>query len=273
MTATKPLPPHGTTARAKGRPSAGIKGCPCLPCRDAENHYSKRRRYLNDTGRTFMVPAAPVAEHLRTLFAAGAGWNQLRDVAESSNATISGILHGKSAKIRRTTANKFLAIQPGDATPPGRRVPAVGAIRRTRALLAIGHSCKAIYNASTVQHSKISILLGGTVDTVPKHVHERIALGYTKLAVTPGTSMRSFNRAARQGWPSPAAWDDIDDPQAVPDTGRNDTELGRRELAALRREEITHLAAYSIPENEIAARLAMAPAYVHDLIRDMKAAA
>ncbi|MFD7661018.1 hypothetical protein [Streptomyces sp. NPDC059788] len=270
---TKPLPPHGSTARAKGRPAAGIKGCPCLPCRDAENRYNKRRRLLNGTGRTFMVPAAPVADHLRALFAAGAGWNQLRDVAESSNATISAILHGKVKQIRRTTANKFLAIRPGDATPPGRRVPAIGAIRRTRALLAIGHTCKAIYGATTVEHTQVSELVTGRTDTVAKHVHERIAEGYAKLAGIPGTSARSRNRAAREGWPPPAAWDDIDDPACVPDAGRDDAELGRRELAALRREEITHLAAYSIPEHEIAERLGMAPAYVHDLIRNMRSAA
>lgn len=223
----KPLADHGTTARAKGRPDAGIKGCPCRPCRDAENRYEKRRRYLNDTGRTLQVSAEPVAAHLKILFAAGAGWVQLAAASNCSSATISDIRTGKSVTIRRATANKILAVHPGDALPPGLPVPTVGAVRRVRALLAIGHTCKAIYEASGVEHSTITELLNGRISMVARHVDERITKGYAKLAASPGISARSLNRATREGWAPPAAWDDIDDPDARPDwTGHCGTDRG-----------------------------------------------
>ena len=78
-TETKPLPEHGTNARAKGRPATGVPRCPCLPCRAAARAYEKRRRVLNATGRTLRVPVEPVAAHLDTLFAADAGWMQLAE--------------------------------------------------------------------------------------------------------------------------------------------------------------------------------------------------
>ncbi len=69
-----------------------------------------------------------------------------------------------------------------------------------------------------------------------------------------------------------AAWDDnIDDPAATPETDQNVVDLdNRRELAALRRAEIEHLASFNIPEHEIANRLGMSRDYVHDLLRDMR---
>ncbi|SDN18648.1 helix-turn-helix domain-containing protein [Streptomyces wuyuanensis] len=226
-TATKPLADHGTTARAKGRPSGGIPPCPCRPCRDAENAYDKRRRYLNATGRTLMVDTAPVADHIRDLFNAGAGWVQLAAATGCSSSTLHKILTGRIPQCRRTTANKILAVRPGDAIPPGRLVPAIGSIRRIRALLAAAHPCKAISIASGVEHSMISDLVNGSLSVVKLHVAQRIDAGYRKLAGTVGTSTRSRRRAERNQWAPPAAWDDLDNPAAHPEwTGHCGTDRG-----------------------------------------------
>lgn len=270
----KPLAEHGTTARAKGRPARGVKGCPCAPCRTAEATYDKKRRFLNATGRTLMVDATPVAEHLRQLFSAGAGWHQIATAAESSTATVHAIITGRITQCRRVTASKFLAIKAQDVIPSNRAVDACGSIRRMHALLALGHTNKAITVASGVEHSMLSDLINERLTTVTRHVADRIDIGFRALAAKRGTSARNINRARRNNWAPPAAWDDeaIDDPARGPETGA-DAELGRRELAAYRRQEIAHLASFGIPEREIAARLDLAGDYVHDLIRDMRKAA
>lgn len=225
----KPLADHGTTARAKGRPTAGIPGCPCPPCRAAENAYDKRRRYLNATGRSLMVDTAPVAAHLRHLFEADAGWSQLAAATGCSSSTLHAILTGRITECRRATANKVLAVQAGDAIPHGRMLPAIGSIRRLHALLAVGHRCLDISAASGVEHSMISDLVNERLTTIKRHVAERISLGYRKLSDSTGTSARSKNRALRHAWAPPGAWDDdtIDDPAAAPEwTGHCGTDRG-----------------------------------------------
>ncbi|MEU2566579.1 helix-turn-helix domain-containing protein [Streptomyces althioticus] len=225
----KPLAEHGTTARAKGRPAAGIPGCSCRPCRRAENAYDKRRRYLNQTGRTLMVDTAPVAAHLRDLFDAGAGWVQLAAVSGCSSSTIYNLLCEKNPQCRRTTANKLLAVRPGDCIPDHRRTDATGTVRRTRALMARAHACRTISKACGVDHSVLSELLAGRIDVVTIALARRVDNGFRQLAGSTGDSVRSLNRARREGWAPPVAWDDdtIDDPNAHPEwTGHCGTDRG-----------------------------------------------
>jgi hypothetical protein len=216
----KPLADHGTTARAKGRPSAGIPGCNCRPCRDAGNRYDKRRRYLNATGRTLTLPVEPIAQHLDTLFANDAGWVQLAAITKTSQSSLSRIRRRLQPVVHRDVAARILAVQPGDAAPAGRRVPAAGAVRRIQALMSLAHSVKDISAASKVEHSTISDLLNNDRDTITRHVADRIAHGYRTLAPTRGNSARSRNRAARNNWRDPQYWEDtdrIDDPNFDPD--------------------------------------------------------
>lgn len=217
----KPLADHGTTARAKGRPALGVKGCPCTPCRRAEAAYDKKRRVFNATGRNLMVDTEPVVIHLKDLFAAGAGWNQIAEAAGSSTATMHAILTGRVKRCRRTTASKLLAVKAQEVIPSSRPVDAVGSIRRMHALLALGHTNKAITAASGVEHSMLSDLINERVTVVTRHVAERIDVGFRALAAQRGTSVRSLNRARRNNWAPPAAWDDeaIDDPGAEPAYG------------------------------------------------------
>ncbi|MGW5711644.1 hypothetical protein [Streptomyces olivaceus] len=225
----KPLAEHGTTARAKGRPATGVPGCPCPPCRRAENAYDKRRRFLNQTGRTLMVDTKPVAAHLRGLFAAGAGWTQLSAISDCSTSTIQNLLTEKTPQCRRTTANKILAIQPGDAIPEQRSIPALGTIRRTRALMAQAHSCKAISSACHIDHSTVTDLLAGRLNVVTLGLARRVDHGFRSLSQTSGTSARSRNRARRESWAPAATWDDdtIDNPDAHPEwTGHCGTDHG-----------------------------------------------
>ncbi|NUQ95174.1 MAG: hypothetical protein HOY79_00970 [Streptomyces sp.] len=242
-TAVKPLPPHGTTARAKGRPAAGIKGCPCRPCRDAENAYDKRRRFFNESGRTFMVDSGPTQTHLKDLFTEGAGWTQLAAATTCSTSTLAAILNGERPEITRRVASRILAVQAADVLPPNRSVPAVGSVRRCHALVAVGHKFIDISDASQLDFATVRFIINAQPRTVSAPTAAAVSTAYEALAGRPGNSVRSRNRAEREGWRDPQWWEDygrIDDPTFDPD--KADRDLNFHERAKLRREEIEHLA-------------------------------
>jgi plasmid maintenance system antidote protein VapI len=226
-----PLPPHGTAARGTGRPAQGIPGCKCQPCRDAKLKADSLRALANLSGRPVRVPAAPVATHLRNLLDAGMGWRRITHASHCSSSTISRILNGQE-KVRRTVADRILAVQYRPA--PGRTVNATGTRRRIQALIAIGHTITGIAAESGVDHSVINDILNGAPN-VRGMTADRIAAAYDWLSRRPPVDNRpssvttSRNRAAREGWAPPAAWDDdeIDDPAAHPDwTGHCGTDRG-----------------------------------------------
>ncbi|MEV4970617.1 hypothetical protein [Streptomyces scopuliridis] len=223
----KPLADHGTTARAKGRPAAGIKACPCRPCRDAENAYDKRRRFLNETGRAVRVDSTPVTAHLKALFADGAGWDPLVAVTGCSSSTLVAILHGQRPKISRRVASQILAVNAQDAIPPRQRIPGIGSVRRCRGLIAAGHRVLDITESSPLDNSTVRYLINSAPERVTLPTAAGVLAACAQLAKRSGTSRRSLNRAAREGWAPLAAWDDIDDLNAQPDwTGHCGSDRG-----------------------------------------------
>lgn len=274
MTTTRELPPHGTYARARGNHRSGAQRCHCYPCRAAEGAYAKRRKFLKASGRPLLADAAPIAAHLKRLTTAGDSLTVIAEQIGYSRSTLANITSGRTKKVRSALADKILAIQPGNAMASNKSVPAIGSIRRLRALSAIGHYLKDIAAAADIEHSTASYLLNGHPETIHYELAQRINRGYRQLSTRRGTSARSMRRAEREQWAPPAAWDDdqIDDPNGTPDTG-DAAAMTRDELGAYRRQEIAHLASFGIPEHEIAQRLGMSPHYVHDLIRDRLSAA
>jgi len=189
------------------------------------------RALANLSGRPVRVPAAPVAAHIRSLLDAGMGWTRIGRAAHSSSCTIARILNGQEL-IRRTVADRLLAVKYRPA--PGRTVNATGTRRRIQALMAIGHTIVGIAAESGVDPSVIHDILGGCTN-VRGITADRIAAAYDWMSERPPTEGRksaatvSRNRAAREGWQPPAAWDDdtIDDPKATPDaTGCCGTDSG-----------------------------------------------
>lgn len=240
-----PLPPHGTAARGGGRPRFGIPGCTCQPCRDAKVKADTLRAIANASGRPVRVPAAPVAAYIRSLLDAGMGWTRITRAAHCSTCTIHRILGGQEL-VRRTVAERLLAVKFRPA--PGRYVDATGTRRRIQALIAIGHTVVGIAAESDVDHSVITDVLNGAAN-VRGLTADRIAAAYDWLSehepinVRPTAVVASRNRAARAGWRDPLWWadmGDIDDPHFDPEAA--DAELNFHQRAALRREEIIHLA-------------------------------
>ncbi|MFC9268999.1 hypothetical protein ACFTXJ_14650 [Streptomyces zhihengii] len=229
------------------------------------------RAVLNMSGRPVRIPAAPVAEHLRSLLDAGMGWTRITRAGKCSTCTIARILNGQEL-IRRTVADRLLAITYRPA--PGRYVEATGTRRRIQALIAIGNPVTGIAAEAEVDHSVITDILNGC-PRVRGITFDRIAATYDWLAHQPPVTSRASsatacrNRGRREGWRDPQWWDDmgdIDDPDFDPNTAERPA--NRDELSAYRLSEIAHLTSLGVPKNEIATRLGMNPDYVRDLIRD-----
>ncbi|MGW0780390.1 hypothetical protein [Streptomyces sp. NPDC002913] len=267
-TGTGPLQDHGTTARAKGRPTAGIKACPCRPCRDAENAYDKRRRYLNETGRSVRVDAGPATRHLKALFASGAGWNQLVAATRCSSSTLVAIVRDQRTTIARRVSDQILAVQIHEVLEPRRRISALGSTRRCRALIAAGFRFIDIAAASPLDEATIRNLINGRLDTIHATTADGITAAYTALSGKRGTSQRSLNRAARQQWAGPDYWDDadFDNPDFVPAT----TAPSQRELAVVRRAEVEHLARFGLSAEEIDTRVDLALSTIRQILLELR---
>lgn len=271
MTSTrrKPLPAHGTRARAGGSPHSGIPRCPCEPCRRAEYRYDVRRRHLAATNRKLTVDPTPAADHLRQLRADGMPVSAIIKAAKISRATVRQLVLGRPAPIRRTTASAILAIPARSAAGTAITVPSIGSTRRLRALVAIGHSGTRIRQATGLTHTTIWQVTAGRSPVVLASTADTIAGAYRLLVASPGASVRERNRAARNGWAGPLQWGrDIDDPDAEPQVGEMQAAMGRREarsvLAASRADEIEHLASFGIPAADIAGRVGLSVDYVRD---------
>ncbi|RKN40766.1 helix-turn-helix domain-containing protein [Streptomyces hoynatensis] len=260
-----PLAPHGTTARAKGRPAQGIGGCNCPKCTAALRRYDTWRRLQALNGTPLTVPVAEVSAHLRLLMDAGAGWNQLQDATGSSSSTLAAILHGKYKKVTRGTAQRILALSPGDAVPPRRAVDATGSIRRARALMAAGHTSKVIASRAGVDHTVLYALINARCDTVTKFTAERIADAYNALSQQQGPNVRAIRRAQRLGWQDPLFWEDcgqIDNPEYDPASVTVETTSGA-ELA----EEAAWMESHGYTREQAAYRLGVTKSYLDQCIR------
>lgn len=226
MTATKPLPPHGTTARYSGNPRDAIRiTCRCEDCRTAE----RRRKKRAATVGKLTVDAAPARAHIRRLLASGASYYSIAATSGCGINTVRNIGSGIRTEIWASTRNRLLAVTaaPDDKVP----VPALGSIRRVRALLAIGHPVLAIQSAAGISHNPMAKLVSGNVANIWQATADAIEAAYGALSNSTGNSPRSIRKAAREGWAPPAAWDGIDmsDPKAFPDfTGQCGTPRGFR---------------------------------------------
>jgi hypothetical protein len=230
--ATKPLPPHGTSARAKGRPASGIKGCHCDACRHAEYLANKAREVAALAGRPATIDATLVAAHIKKLIKAGATAHGIGVAARTHTHTVQLIHCGVRTTTRATTAKRILAVTIDAALNNYElRVDSTKSLRQIQALMAAGHSVTAIRNTCepAVERTTVSTLLNGKLSRIRACTAAAIDVGYQRLSMHTGTSAKSRLRAERAGWAVPAAWDGIDmsDPDAFPDlTGHCGTTQG-----------------------------------------------
>jgi hypothetical protein len=225
---TKSLPAHGTYARANG--VHGRRGpCNCGPCRTIRLRVKKRNKVNRQLGRASRVPAGLAQAHLKTLNETMT-WPQIGDLAGCDHGNLREIANGHVPVILCSTQNKILAVQP-QISAPGKPVDATGTTRRVRGLRALGYSPAFIAKAFGFSETHVRLLSRGDQPTVRHRIAVKVAAVFTELATVPAprstSATMSRNYAQAHGWAPPGAWDDIDDPNAVPDwTGHCGSDRG-----------------------------------------------
>jgi plasmid maintenance system antidote protein VapI len=210
---------------------------------DANKRYCKQYRLTRYTNGRRRVDAAPYAALVRRYTTAGWSYSELAALAGCSESVIHILLNG-TPRISPLSAARLDAIP---ATPPrpgeGAYVDVTGAQRRIRALHRIGHPMQDMAAALDLHPDHVSRIAHGRMPNVTSATDRNIKALYAAWQTRPGRSGESQQRAIRHGWRDPQWWEDygrIDDPAFNPDDIAD--ELGFRERAALRREEIIHLA-------------------------------
>lgn len=212
-TATTVIPAHGTEGRYKGR--RGQPGCRCSLCTRAVGKAVEIRRLDRLAGNPRRIPAAPLIAHLAVLRGAGMSWAQIGKAASTSASTPREIYVEKFPTVLRSTAEKLLAVTP-HRRPQAGFVRALGASRRLQALYALGHGHQFLVIDTGVSSSCIIDLITGRNTSIDVAIDTRIRETFERHSMTVGSNTRTLARARREGWPPPLAWDDIDDPAAIP---------------------------------------------------------
>lgn len=215
---------HGTYA------AYVLDRCRCAPCWASNNDYENQRRRNLAYGRSNLVDAQPVREHLARLAAAGMGLKTVSRVTGVSTGTLGKIVYGTpsrdrgpSRRVTRATETQILAVQPRLAG--GVPVDATGTHRRIQALVTQGWSLSVIASRIGMLPGNLGTLLQR--DRVLTSTQAAVKALYDELwdQRPPEnqwrekiSASRARGHAARNGWVPPLAWDDdeIDDPAATP---------------------------------------------------------
>lgn len=120
------------------------------------------------------------------------------------------------ARCREQARRKLIRYRLYAARYGARKVPALGAHRRIRALNRWGYTREQIAARVGWTQSALTRLLEQTV--IYKETEEIVARVYREVVSSgiPGTSLKTRRRAEAAGWPGPGDWDDIDNPFEVP---------------------------------------------------------
>lgn len=210
---------HGT------RTTYANYGCGCDECRKA-NSAGQRRTRLKQFYGTYdrYVDSAPIREHLEKLNAAGISIGRVSELTGISRNGLIQVLKGRTRRALQTTSVKVLAIRPDPVRfgHPNGRVPALGAARRIQALCAIGYSMEDIGARIGVHRTNIGMYASGKWQLMSRRLFTAVLDLYEDCWDQPGGNERAARKAAERGWVPPLAWDDdaLDDPAAVPDTGK-----------------------------------------------------
>lgn len=218
-------PRHGSTAGFNA-------GCNCTPCCSAKSAYEQTRvrRTAYGTWHPY-TDAEPVRQHLRALGKEGLGWVRVARLAGVPKRTVSAILYGREAGkptklIRPHIAEKLLAIQAAPELIADRvSVPAVGTVRRLRALIALGYTAVDLAEHLPLNFQSVQRIACQNPEYVTNEVARATVALYDRLSlVVPADTWvhrRAKRTAIKRGWVPPLAWDDatIDDSEAQPDLG------------------------------------------------------
>ncbi|MCG5464187.1 hypothetical protein MED01_002352 [Micromonospora sp. MED01] len=142
----------------------------------------------------------------------------IAEKAGVSFSTISDIGDGTTRSSQPSTVAGILAVRP--APPPlahGLSL-SVGSARRLQALAWAHYSSMDLAPMLPALPEVVRRWRAGTAPTISTDWHDRITALTARLHGSRGKSGRAHAHALREGWHPLAAWDDIDNPDATPQT-------------------------------------------------------
>lgn len=186
------------------------------------HYYATYRRPA--LGRKPLVNADLIRAHITACTNAGMTTRQLAITAGVSEEVVYRVARGTTQGVRHHIATAILNVRP-------RTITSIGITRRVRALAALGWSVTQIANTAGVNVDTVKDYRAGG-RTLVKPAALNLVNAYNELSMrTPPQGNRyekaavngTKNRARRNGWVPPLAWDDdtIDHPDATPAATNN----------------------------------------------------
>ncbi|BBC30054.1 hypothetical protein SGFS_013480 [Streptomyces graminofaciens] len=225
----------------------------------------ERRRYRQKGYGTWqpLVDAEPARQHIAALRAAGHGLTSIQKDAKVSSATIARILYDgvnpRAERIRPEVAARILAVRIRPAAVTAHTiVDGTGTRRRLQALIAMGWTCRALAPRLGIHARQVDSLvwservLASTAARVAEHYRVLQTCRPGDHGVPSRSQNLARNTAARNGWHGPLAWDDIDDPNAEPETDTDDTTTPRRRKVNADPARVARLTAQGMTAEQIA---------------------
>lgn len=220
---------HGTYACYQ------LDQCRCHGCAFARSDYNTRLRRANAHGRSRLVPADPVREHVDALRATGLGLRLIGERTGVPRSWLRRLYHERREdgsvrppvrRVDKGMAERVLRYTSGGPQDVAGGVPvdSIGVRRRLRALVALGWSIQRLADESGIEHQAFRRAMRG--ERVSATTYRVVASLYERIGDRPPvernfsekqSASRSRNHAARAGWAVPAAWDEeaLDDPDAA----------------------------------------------------------
>jgi transcriptional regulator with XRE-family HTH domain len=197
----------------------------CESCKAYNTWYNRTRLELVAAGEWSPPVAATEARaHITALAVDGMTNRSISERSGISERTVGLIANGRQTVIHADTAAAILGVTL--ELRPRSQVPAVGSIRRVRALIWQGHTRSWICAETRAASRTVRLLSNGKLDRVTVITRDRLArLLRDHIDRPPADSRdsRASRREARsRGWYGPGAWTDIDDPDCDPDHGPAD---------------------------------------------------
>lgn len=189
--------------------------CTCPPCQTARRRQAKIAR----TGRYHRVPSDVALAHVLDWTEAGYSPAWIATAAGLAKSYVQAIVSGNRCGRARGIGPVYAArIVATDLTAATAGVgPALGSRRRLQALAVLGWTVEELGDRSGVKFTTIAAIQRGATQQITAARAATVHALWTDLAETRGPSTEATRRALAKGWAPPAAWDDIDDPNATPD--------------------------------------------------------
>ncbi|NKR24045.1 hypothetical protein GS479_01435 [Rhodococcus hoagii] len=246
---------------ARAHPRSQIAWAP------STKHSIARKRKMEAAGVDTLVDAGPVRAHVLELLSFGMNPRMIAWQAGVPDTTVRSIRDGVHQQTRVWVAERLTRVQPLPH-PNQRTVLTIGALRRTRALQALGWSARDIGDRIGMEATALTALQRRT--RIDYATWARIRDVYEALSATPGPSKIARASAARKGWLNPFEWEgyDIDDPRVTPPRSARTT-ADRSGARADRLEQVAELTAQGMSAGAIADQLGVSERQIQ---RDRSAA-